>query len=167
MAHLMAHLLGRALPDVALPTSSGATLNPQNVKGRAVYFCYPYTGRPGVANPQGWDDIAGAHGSTPQALAYAALYEKFQSLAVSVFGVSLLSQEWIADFAHRNTLPFELLSDHLGQFSQHLELQRFSIEGVDFLRRITVVAAGGIITQVKSPVLEPHFDAAEILAMLL
>ena len=163
----MPHLLGRALPDVELPTSLGATLNPKNVKGRAVYFCYPYTGRPGVANPRGWDDIAGAHGSTPQALAYAALYEKFQSIAVNIFGVSLLSQEWISDFTHRNNLPFELLSDQHGQFSQELELQRFSIDGVDYLQRITLIAAAGIITQIKFPVLNPHLDAAEILAMLL
>ena len=132
----MLDLIGQALPDVQLPSSSGGFVNPKFVKGRAVYFYYPYTGRPGVPNPRGWDDIAGAHGSTPQALGYAAQFEAFQNLGVRVFGVSLLAPEWITDFAERNLLPYELLSDEGARFSQALQLPRFTIDGVDYLTRL-------------------------------
>lgn len=162
----MQHLIGRVLPDVELPSSSGGFVSPKQVKGRAVYFFYPYTGRPGLPNPRGWDDIVGAHGSTPQALGYAAQFHVFRDLDVSIFGVSLLSQEWIADFVLRNLLPFELLSDDAGRFSQTLKLPRFSIDGVDYLTRLTMIATGGIISHVAFPVADPEKDAANTMELL-
>ena len=162
----MQHLIGQALPDVQLPSSSGDHVNPRHVKGRAVYFCYPYTGRQGVPNPRRWDDIAGAHGSTPQALGYAAQFEAFQNLGVRVFGVSLLAQEWITDFAERNLLPYELLSDEGARFSQALQLPCFTIDSVDYLLRLSLIVADGIIAQVVFPVAEPEKDAATIFELL-
>ena len=162
----MQHLIGRSLPDVELLSSNGANFNPRYEVGRAVYFCYPYTGRPGISDPRGWDDIVGAHGSTPQALAYAAQHPKFLYRRVSIFGVSLLSQEWIADFKQRNNLPYELLSDADGLFSRELKLERFRIDGVDYLRRITIVAVDGAIVHVICPVSMPSKDAANVLALL-
>ena len=162
----MQRLVGQGLPDMELPNSSGGFVNPRHVHGRAVYFFYPYTGRPGVPNPRGWDDIAGAHGSTPQALAYAVHYQKFRSAEVAVCGVSLLSQEWIADFAQRNLLPYDLLSDVGAKFSRHLELPFFTIDDVDYLQRITLVANDGVITHVRFPVGEPETDATHILELL-
>ena len=47
--------------------------NPARIQGPAVIFCYPFTGRPGYPNPPNWDHITGAHGSTPQAIAYSEL----------------------------------------------------------------------------------------------
>ncbi len=163
----MQHLIGQTLPDVELPSSSGGQVNPRQVKGRAVYFCYPYTGRPGVPNPRGWDDIAGAHGSTPQALAYAAQFERFRGLDISIFGVSLLAPDWIAEFAQRNMLPYELLSDEAARFSQALQLPHFAIDGIDYLMRLTLFAMDGIITRVVFPVVDPEKDAATNLELLL
>lgn len=162
----MQHLVGQALPNVELASSGGGEVNPRQVKGRAVYFCYPYTGRPGFPNPRGWDDIAGAHGSTPQALAFAALHKNFCDAEVAVYGVSHLPQEWIADFAQRNQLPFDLLSDVEAKLSQDLKLPRFSIDGVDYLTRLSLIVADGIITHVVFPVAEPEKDAANILELL-
>ena len=62
------HLVGGlALPNVALPSTLGGTLNLSAQSGTAVIYFYPWTGRPGLADPPGWDDIPGAHGSTPEA----------------------------------------------------------------------------------------------------
>ena len=58
---------GRRMPDLALPTTAGRSVNFAELSGRAVVFCYPWTGRPGQPNPPSWDDIPGAHGSTPEA----------------------------------------------------------------------------------------------------
>ncbi len=163
----MQYLIGQALPDVELLSSSGGHVSPRHVRGRAIYFCYPYTGRSGVPNPRGWDDIAGAHGSTPQALGYMAQYNKFQNLGVNVFGVSLLAPDWIADFAERNMLPYELLSDEAAGFSQALQLPHFAIDGVDYLQRLSLIAVDGIITHVVFPVVDPEKDAATNLELLL
>ena len=63
-AHIIA---GTRLPDVALTATFGAPVNLARFQERAVVFVYPFTGTPGQPNPPGWDDIPGAHGSTPEA----------------------------------------------------------------------------------------------------
>jgi peroxiredoxin len=57
---------GLVLPDIALPSSRGGMLNLSTRAGAAVVYVYPWTGRPGVSDPPGWDTIPGAHGSTPE-----------------------------------------------------------------------------------------------------
>jgi len=57
---------GRRMPDIELPTTAGRTVSLARLAGRSIVYCYPWTGRPGEPNPPGWDDIPGAHGSTPQ-----------------------------------------------------------------------------------------------------
>ena len=59
-------IAGTRLPDVALVATHGAPVNLARFQERAVVFVYPYTGTPGQPNPPGWDDIPGAHGSTPE-----------------------------------------------------------------------------------------------------
>ena len=57
---------GVALPRVSLPATTGAEFCLAEVPGRSVLIIYPWTGRPGHPNPPNWDDIPGAHGSTPE-----------------------------------------------------------------------------------------------------
>src|SRR5262245_39294339 len=49
------------MPDLDLPTTSGGSINFARLPGLAIVYCYPWTGRPGLANPPNWDDIPGAH----------------------------------------------------------------------------------------------------------
>src|SRR5690606_16757096 len=72
------HLIcGLALPDIALPATSGRMMSLARVPGRAVVFCYSWTGRPGAPNPPDWDTLPGAHGSTPEAEGFRDLYPGF------------------------------------------------------------------------------------------
>jgi peroxiredoxin len=153
------HLVGQKLPNVELQSSGGGFVNPAKVPGRAIYFMYPYTGKAGHPDPENWDHIAGAHGSTPQALAYAKLFDAFAELNVKIFGVSLLASEWQADFSVLHTLPFALLSDHNGMFSGALALPRFATGAQEFLSRLTLIANDGIVIQVRFPVSAPQGDA--------
>src|SRR6476620_7522083 len=84
---------GLALPDIALPSSRGGAVNLSTRKGSAVFFIYPGTGRAGVADPPGWDDIPGAHGSTPETEGFRDQYLKFRAQRVDVFGLSTQSCE--------------------------------------------------------------------------
>jgi peroxiredoxin len=160
------HLVGRKLPDVALPSTGGIVEMPARMKGRAVIFCYPWTGRPGHPNPPGWDAIPGAHGSTPQALAYSSAHGQFRARAAAVYGMSLQDTEWQSDFSTRSGLPFPLLSDQARQFSRALGLPTFETGGQDYLERLTLIARDGIITAVRYPVPSPERDAEEVLAWL-
>ena len=60
------HLPGMALPRLTLPSSSGGAVDLAHLKpGRTVLYCYPMTGVPGRALPDGWDLVPGARGCTP------------------------------------------------------------------------------------------------------
>ncbi len=158
--------MGQPLPDVALASTQGGVVNSAHVAGRAVYFIYTYTGKVGHPDPENWDHIAGAHGSTPQALAYAKTNDAFAKLNVKIFGVSLLSQEWQADFAALHRLPYPLLSDFEGHFSSTLSLPRFKTGGEEFLTRLTIIARDGIVSHIRFPVSSAQDDAQASLDIL-
>jgi peroxiredoxin len=149
------------LPDIELPSTLGGTVNPSKLKGRAVIFCYPYTGRPGIPDPEGWDHIPGAHGSTPQAKAYAALYPEFVVRGISVYGLSLQDTAWQKEFAGRCEIPFPLLSDT----ERTLGLETFKAGPRDFLRRVTLIVEDGSIIARRYPT-NPEKDASEILPFI-
>ncbi len=163
---LMRHLIGRQMPNVDLEATSGSPVNPAKIKGPAVIFCYPFTGRPGYADPLHWDQIPGGHGSTPQALSYSMAYGHFRRLGVKLFGLSLLETEWQQDFVARNSLTFRLLSDSARKFSGSLGLPLFDTGGAVYLQRLTFITHDGIITTLRYPVPEPERDAAEVLELL-
>jgi hypothetical protein len=81
------HLVqGVALPDLALASTQGTPVNLLHLAGRAIVFVYPWAGRPGRPNPAGWDEIPGAHGSTPQAAGFRDLHHEFEARGAKVFG---------------------------------------------------------------------------------
>lgn len=152
------------MPSIHLQATSGETVDVGALAGRAVLFFYPYTGKPGTPNPPGWDDIAGAHGSTPQALAYSKAYGDFVRFGVKVFGISLQDRAWQQDFVSRNGLAFPLLSDAGVKLTKALGLATFSTGGVDYLVRRSLAVADGMVTLDRNPVPEPEADAAVMLA---
>jgi len=161
------HLVrGLALPDIALPASSGRAVSLARVPGRAVVFCYPWTGRPGLPNPPDWDTIPGAHGSTPEAEGFRDLYLGFEEMPTALFGLSMQAQEEQQEFAQRLRLPYELLSDATGAFQQALELPVFAAGGKHYLKRLTLVLRDGHIEQVFYPVHPPNTHAREVLAAI-
>jgi peroxiredoxin len=160
----MQHLVGCRVPDVELPSTQGGTINLARLPGRSIVYCYPYTGRPGVADPPGWDDIPGAHGSTPQSLGYAGAYQDFLKLNMNIFGVSMQPPDWQAEFASRAGLPFALLSDAEGSWSAALALPRFTAGSRAFLARLTLELNAGLVTRCRHPVPQPAMDATDSLA---
>jgi peroxiredoxin len=162
----MGHLIGRPMPDVELEATSGSPVNPARLQGTCVIFCYPYTGRPGYPDPPNWDHIPGAHGSTPQALAYRDAYGQFRRYGVTILGLSLLDRAWQRDFVSRNVTIFRLISDCDRAFSSRLGLPLFETGGRVFLQRITFVVSDGIIAALRYPVPRPERDAEETLALV-
>lgn len=161
-AHLTA---GLRLPDLPLRATSGADVRLSEVPGRAVVFIYPWTGQPGLTNPPGWDDILGAHGSTPQAEGFAALHTQFRDASVAVFGLSSQEPAWQSEFANRLGLPFPLLSDASFAFARALNLPTFKAGDQIFLRRLTLILEDGVITSAIYPVHPPHTHASVVLRL--
>jgi peroxiredoxin len=161
------HLVpGLQVPDLSLPSTLGSDINVARLNGTAVLFVYPWTGRSGLSNPPNWDDILGAHGSTPEAEGFRDLASEFGALDVRLFGVSGQDTEHQREFATRAALPFALLSDAQGAFAAALRLPRFEAGGVHYLKRLTLVIRDGEIVQVFYPVHPPDRHAAEVLSFL-
>lgn len=157
---------GRALPDLPLVSTEGGVINLSSVPGLAIVFVYPWTGRPGLANPPRWDDIPGAHGSTPEAEGFRDLHAKFLAHGAKVYGISTQASDHQREFALRVKLPFPLLSDSAMLFAEALQLPRFETGGVTYLKRLTIVAHAGRIEKVFYPVHPPDLHAADVLGWL-
>ena len=157
---------GVELPDVALIATVGDAVNLRRRGGRSVVYIYPWTGRPGLADPPGWDDIAGAHGSTPETAGFRDLHGEFAALDVAVFGFSTQSTEHQRELATRLGVPFALLSDAAFAVQRGLRLPTFAAGGVRYLTRLTLVVQDGCIARVFYPVHPPETHAREVLDWL-
>ena len=69
------------------------------------------TGKPGVPLPEGWDEIAGARGCTPQSCSFRDHHSELSKLGADVFGLSVQDTEYQREMAERLHLPFLVLSD--------------------------------------------------------
>lgn len=162
------HLEGRAVPALALPSTSGGQvdLSEAAAEGTLVLYLYPRTGRPGEALPEGWDDIPGARGCTPQSCAFRDHFSELDSLGADVLG---LSAQLLADqieFAERVGLPYPILSDPELALADALRLPTFGVAGMRLYRRLTLVAREGRIDKVFYPVFPPDRNAADVVAWL-
>jgi peroxiredoxin len=161
------HLPGLAVPSLSLPSTAGSDLDPAQIATRrlVVYF-YPRTGTPGEPLPQGWDEIPGARGCTPQSCAYRDSLAALDALGATVIGVSTQSAGEQMAFAAREQIPFPLLSDPELRFAAALSLPTFTAAGMDLYKRLTLVAEGGLIIKTFYPVFPPDRDAAGVLGWL-
>src|SRR4029078_12116764 len=124
------HLTGAKLPDIALPTTDGTALNLSKLKGRPVVYNYPRTGVPGVDPPDGWDQIPGARGCTPQSCSFRDNLAELTRLGgAQTFGLSSQNTAYQKEAATRFHLPFAILSDEKLALTRALNLPTFSTAG--------------------------------------
>ena len=160
------HLAGMSLPAVSLTSTAGQPVDLSALSGRTVVYCYPFTGRPDRDLPQGWNEIPGARGCTPQSCAFRDHHEELRLLGTRVFGLSTQSTDYQREAAGRLHLPFELLSDESLQFARELNLPTFQAEGMTLINRLTMVIHDGRIEKVFYPVFPPHENAGEVVGWL-
>jgi peroxiredoxin len=160
------HLVGMPLPNVALLATDGSMVNLSQLAGRLVIYCYPMTGQPNVPLPEGWDQIPGARGCTPQSCAFRDHYQELQALNTNVFGLSVQSTEYQREMATRLHLPFQVLSDEQYQFQKALNLPTFVAAGMTLLKRVTFISHQGRIEAVHYPIFPSDSDPAWVLDYL-
>ena len=160
------HLVGMPLPNVALLATDGSMVNLSQLAGRLVIYCYPMTGQPNVPLPEGWDQIPGARGCTPQSCAFRDHYQELQALNANVFGLSVQSTEYQREMATRLHLPFQVLSDEQYQFQKALNLPTFVAAGMTLLKRVTFISQQGRIEAVHYPIFPSDSDPAWVLDYL-
>ncbi len=64
------HLVGMRIPNLSLASTAGGLVNLGALPRRTIVYAYPMTGVPNVELPQGWNEIPGARGCTPQTLSF-------------------------------------------------------------------------------------------------
>ena len=162
-----AHLTGTQLPSVTLPATIGPPVNLSGLKGRTVLYIYPRTGVPGVDPPQGWDDIPGARGCTPQSCSFRDHFAQLKALGVAqIYGLSTQDTAYQREAAERLHLPFAILSDEKLVLTRAMNLPTFTTSGMTLLKRMALVIDDGRITKVFYPVFPPDRNAADVVAWL-
>jgi peroxiredoxin len=111
--------------------------------------------------------IPGARGCTPQSCGYRDHHEELQRLGARVYGLSTQTTDYQREAVSRLQLPFALLSDSTGEFTDTLRLPWFEFEGVRLLKRLTLVISQGRILHCRYPVFPPDGDADEVIAWIL
>ena len=157
---------GMRLPAIALPATDGTEIDLAAVPGRSLVIVYPWTGCPGLPDPPGWDDIPGAHGSTPELEGFRDRHAAFVRLSVKLFGLSRQTTEYHRELVARLALPFLIVSDAGGRFASALSLPSFTTGGEIYLARLTLAVNDGRIERVFYPVADPAGHAAEVLSWL-
>jgi peroxiredoxin len=163
-----AHLPGTVMPPISLPATSGAAVDLSRIGSpRAIVYVYPMTGTPGVPLVEGWDQIPGARGCTPESMGFRDHYQELTALGAEVFGLSVQDTAEQAEAAARLKLPYPLLSDSGLVLAGRLRLPTFTAaDGVVRYKRLTLVLNQGRIEHVFYPVFPPDRHAAEVLAWL-
>jgi peroxiredoxin len=160
-------LVGLAMPSLRLPSTLGGSVDlAESASERLVAYVYPRTGTPGEPLPEGWNDIPGARGCTPQSCAYRDAVAEFTQVGATLVGISAQDPAEQAEFAAREHIPFPLLTDPDLSLTTALGLPTFEVAGMTLFRRLTLVAEAGVIVKAFYPVFPPDRDAAEVLAWL-
>lgn len=160
------HLPGLRLPALALPATTGPSVDLSSLPGLTVLYAYPRTGQPDQPLPTDWDVIPGARGCTPQSCAFRDHHAELAAAGARVFGLSTQDTAYQTEAAGRLHLPFPLLSDAKGGLARALNLPTFQVDGMTLLRRVTLILHDGVIQKVFYPVFPPDQNAAQVLAWL-
>jgi peroxiredoxin len=159
-------LLGKSLPSIALASTQGESIDLSAISGHVIIYCYPMTGQPGIPLPDGWEEIPGARGCTPQSCAFRDHYQELNDLGAQVFGLSTQSTEDQLEAKMRLHLPFELLSDRDLIFANLLKLPLFEIEGKHLIKRVTLIVQDGKIVKFFYPVFPPNRNVNDVIDWL-
>ncbi|MGP8437987.1 peroxiredoxin [Paraburkholderia fungorum] len=160
------HLVGTRLPDLALTSTSGNAVNLSRLTGWTVLYAFPLTGRPDQPLPEGWEQIPGARGCTPQSCAFRERKALISSAGAALFGLSTQATPYQQEAVDRLALPFPLLSDEHRVLARALALPTFTVSGMTLLKRLTLIVKDGIIEHVFYPVFPPDRNADDVLAWL-
>jgi peroxiredoxin len=161
------HLPGRALPALELESTTGARVDlAAAAADTLVLYVYPRTGIPGQPLIEGWDEIPGARGCTPQNCAFRDLHAELCEAGATVHGLSAQALDEQREFASREAIPYGLLNDSGLRLAEDPGLPIFEAGGMTLYKRLTLIAREGVIDEVIYPVFPPGSDASRALELL-
>lgn len=162
------HLAGQRMPHLELPSTAGSNVALHGLgEGQSIVYFYPLTGRPDTDMPNGWDNIPGARGCSPEACGFRDHHDDLAAAgATHVFGLSSQDTEYQREVVERLRLPFSMLSDTGFRLAAALDLPTFEFGGTRLYKRLTLVIRAGVIEHVFYPVFPPNEHAQQVLQWL-
>ena len=161
------HLTGKRVPSVGLPATDGTRIDLSSLPGVSVVYAFPRMGRPGVANPDGWDAIPGARGCTPETCSFRDHFAELRASGAShVFGLSTQDTAYQREAVERLHLPFSLLSDTMLDLTHAMHLPTLEVDGMTLLRRLTLVVNDGVVEHIFYPIFPPDTHAGIVVDWL-
>ena len=151
-----------------LPTTNQHALDITSQPRTVLYF-YPRTGVPDQKLPDGWNEIAGARGCTPEACGFRDHFQELQSLGANVYGCSTQTCDYQQEAARRLHVPFDLLSDSKLELLHALKLPYFQLpelDNVPLIKRLTIIIRDSKIEHVFYPVFPPDKHAHQVIQWL-
>jgi peroxiredoxin len=136
---------------------------------RTVIYFYPRTGKPNQKLPDGWNEIPGARGCTPESCGFRDHYQEFQSLGANVYGCSTQTTEYQQEVVERLHLPFDILSDSKLELLNRLHLPYFTLpelDNVPLIKRLTIIIKNDTIEHVFYPIFPPDKHSQEVIDWL-
>ncbi len=161
------HLSGTVMPNVELLSTDNEIVNLGTLEGWSVLFFYPMTGQPDTPLPDGWDEIPGARGCTPQACAFRDLAKELTSKGVrEVYGISTQTTAYQVEAVKRLHLPFPLLSDSDLMLTKRLQLPTFRVKDMVLIKRLTLVLKNSEVKRLFYPVFPPDQNPSDVIKFL-
>ncbi|MCM4084732.1 redoxin family protein [Paractinoplanes hotanensis] len=134
---------------------------------RTVVFVYPLTGRPGVDLPRGLLEVAGARGSTDQAIWLRDHHAEILAAgAARVYGLSAQSTGYQRELVHRLRLPYPLIPDPRLTLAEAAGLPTLAAGDMTLYDRLTLVVADDVVEHVFHPIPDPASHALEVMRWL-
>lgn len=157
------HLVNAAIPKVSLISTTGEKVDLSKLDGWSVVFFYPMTGRPGHKIPEGWVDIPGAAGCTPQACSYRDNHDYFKQNKIHLYGLSTQATEAQREAVDRLQIPYSLLSDFNYELTSMLKLPLLETAGLKLTKRLTLIIKDGVIKKYFYPVFPPDKNVIDVI----
>ena len=161
------HLDNFIIPEIKLSSTSGDEIDLSKLIGLTIIYVYPMTGQPNVALPEGWDEIPGARGCTPQSCSFRDNFSELKKLNIkNIFGLSSQTTKYQKEMSERLHLPYPILSDENLVFANALKLPTFKVDNMSLIKRITLIINNNKIIKYFYPVFPPDQNVNDVIFWL-
>ncbi len=154
---------GLSLPPVALPAIDGRSVDLAAVQREQRHHRLSLDRPPRLSQSARLGSNPGRAWFDAELEGFRDRHADFTETNLQLFGLSGQETAYQRELVMRLGLPFPILSDAEGAFSAALELPNFVTGGTTYLKRLTLLIAGGRIETLFYPVIEPAGHAAEVL----